>query len=44
MFKRLIQATFKENSQLGCAVLPLGTLAVLALFLFCGFYFGLLSR
>jgi hypothetical protein len=44
MFKRLMRATFSENSQLGCVVLLLCTLALLALFVFCGFYFGWLSR
>jgi hypothetical protein len=44
MFKRLMRATFRENSQLGCVVLLLGILAVGALFVVCGFYFGWLSR
>jgi hypothetical protein len=43
MFKKFVQATFRENSQLGCVILLLCTLALIALFVFSGFYFGWLS-
>jgi hypothetical protein len=40
----MLRKLLAENSQLGCVILVLCTLAVFAVLIFGGFYFGWLSR